>query len=312
MVALKKGISKLSDFADGNAAHGHPGDYYGQIYFVNNITGDSGYDGLSWATPFDEISTAITASEAFRQLPSGTTNDYQRNIIYVQGTGTAYSALTALPSYCDLIGIGANPRGNGSGICKIVNESSGDAIAVGSAGVRGLYMSGFQVGCTVTSGTAGYAMDLDKIFRSEFENCVFWNKLTGAVRLVLCGSVTFRNCQIGGGDTSNPLIGLNQSGSSHFNNCLIEDCFIHGATTGVVVTAMNCHQTWFKDNYIYGGTKGVDDNATNQSVGLYAIYTGNRVYSASDCFEITTGDGVKAFGNLANQAGTTAHEDALG
>lgn len=312
MVALRKGISKLSDFVDGNAAHGHPGDYYGQIYFVNNITGDSSFDGLSWATPFDEISTAITASEAFRALPVDGTNDYQRNIIYVQGTGTAYGNLTALPSYCDLIGIGANPRGNGSGIAKITSETAGeDAIAVGSAGVRGLYMNGFQVGCVTTHGSTGYAMDLDKIFRSEFENCVFWNKLTGAVKLVLAGGVTFRNCQIGGGDTSNGAIGLNQTGSDNFNNCLFEDCFIMGETYGVVITAEACHQTWFKNNYIYGSTIGVDDNSTNQSTAEYAIYTGNRVYSDSDCFQITTGDGIKAVGNLANQGGSIAWEDGV-
>jgi len=201
MVSMKKGISKLSDFADGNAVHGHPGDYYGQIYFVNNITGNSGYDGLSWATPFDEISTAITASEAFRQFPVDATNDYQRNIIYVQGTGTAYGNLTALPSYCDLIGIGANPRGNGSGICMIIDNTTEDAIEVGAAGVRGLYMANFQVGCTLM-GDTGYAMDLAKVFRSTFENCVFWNKITGGVRLVLAGGVTFSDCHIGGGDTS--------------------------------------------------------------------------------------------------------------
>ena len=63
---MLKGVSVLADLADGGAVYGYPGDYYGRIYYVNNITGDSSYDGLSWDTPFDEVSTAITASETYR------------------------------------------------------------------------------------------------------------------------------------------------------------------------------------------------------------------------------------------------------
>ena len=35
-------------------------------YFVDNINGDAGNDGLSWNTAFAWVSTAITAWEAYR------------------------------------------------------------------------------------------------------------------------------------------------------------------------------------------------------------------------------------------------------
>ncbi len=108
---LRKGVAQLSDLADGGGVHGYPGEgYTGEVYYVNNITGSSGNSGLTWGDAMDQVSTAITASETQRALQSGTTNDYVRNIIYVQGTGTAYTKLTALPLHCDIVGLGAVGR----------------------------------------------------------------------------------------------------------------------------------------------------------------------------------------------------------
>ena len=306
---LKKGVSVISDLADGGAVYGYPGDYYGRIYYVNNITGDSGYDGLSWDTPFDEISTAITASETYRALPSSTTNDYQRNIIYVQGTGTAYSALTALPSYCDVIGIGANPRGNGAGIVRIIdNTASTDAV---SGTARGLYMANIQMGSDAAGGSTGYALDLANCFRSTFENCVFWNKTSGGVRAANLGGVDFIGCQIGGGDTSNGANGFEVTGDA-FNNCWLIDNYIYGTTNGIVIAAATtCNNTMIKNNFIYGATLGVDDNSTASSVTQQAFFIENWVQS-TDCFSIATDGANKCIGNWANAAGTSAYEDAEG
>jgi len=303
-----KGVSTMADLADGGAVYGYPGDYPGRIYYVNNITGDSSYDGLSWDTPFDEISTAITASEAFRALPSGSTNDYVRNIIYVQGTGTAYSALTALPSYCDIIGIGADPRGNGAGIVRIIdNTTSTDAVS-GSA--RGLYMANIQMGSDEAGGSSGYAMDLAVCFRSTFENCVFWNKTSGGVRAGVLGGVTFRNCQIGGGDTSNGAVGFQVTGDN-FNNCWLIDNFIYGTTHGIVIAAAaGCNNTMIKNNFIFGDTIGVDDNSTTTSHTQHAFFIENWVQSNADCFDIVANGAEKCIGNWANEGGTTVYEDA--
>ena len=144
---MVKGRNVLADLRDGGAVHGYPGDYPRKRYFVNNIDGSDSNDGESWDGAYATISQAITAADADRVLPSGTTNDYLRNQIFIAGTGTAYSPLTSLPSYCDMIGVGASPWGNGTGIVRIIsNTDSEDAISHGSAGVRGLYMENIQAG----------------------------------------------------------------------------------------------------------------------------------------------------------------------
>jgi hypothetical protein len=302
---LKKGISTLADLRDGAGAYGYPGDYPGRIYYVNNISGSSSYDGLSWDTPFDEVSTAITASETYRESFSGSTNDYIRNIIFVQGTGTAYSALTALPNYCDIIGIGADPRGNGAGIARIESATTADSIS--SAGVRGLGMYNLQVG----GSSSGYAMDLAVCYRSIFENCVFVNKSTGALRIVTGGGITIRNCMIGGSDTTACANGLEISGTANFNNCLVEDNVIYGTTYGVIVNSYLCNATVFRNNFVYGGTIGIDDNSTESTLAGNAWYINNFVGSAADCISIATNDGVRVIGNICNQAGTTTWEDGF-
>jgi len=66
----------------------------GKTYYVNNITGSPTADGLSWNSCVDQPSAAIILSEASRVIhPGTTTNDYIKNTIVIQGTGTAYDAL---------------------------------------------------------------------------------------------------------------------------------------------------------------------------------------------------------------------------
>jgi hypothetical protein len=71
---MRRGIAVLDDLADGAGVHGYPGaDYDNRVYYVNNITGDSSYSGLdSWDNAMDEVSTAITAWEAYRATRTST------------------------------------------------------------------------------------------------------------------------------------------------------------------------------------------------------------------------------------------------
>ncbi len=302
---LKKGISVLSDLRDGGA--GYPGDYPGRVYYVNNIHGASTNEGLSWDQPFAQVSDAITASEAWRQLYADTTNDYHRNIIYVQGTGTAYTPLTALPNQCDLIGVGADVRGHGTGIARISSETSADTVS--AAAVRGLNMYNMQF----TGLSSGYAMDLALAFRSRFENCHFTNKTTGGIRIVKGGGLVFKDCIIGAGDSVTCNIGLAVSGTggaSNFNNCTIENNLIWGAVNGIKIDTYSNNFTVFKNNFIYGATIGVDDNCASSNIQNNAFYVGNYVQSA-DAFEITNNDGLTTIGNWINEAGTSAMEDAI-
>ena len=272
---MKAGTSVLSDFADGGAVYGYPGEYYGRIYYVNNITGDSSYDGLSWETPFDEVSTAITASETYRAAASGSTNDYQRNIIYVAGTATAYGNLTALPNYCDIIGLGSNPRGNGCNVVTI--EGVGVDAAAGSC--RGLYLKSlnFEV-----SGLF-YAMDVSLMLRSTIDNCVFQASdangsaaASGAFRATgaFAGN-TIINSTFGITDgTYATTNGFEQSAGVSNNNWFENNIFFGIAYPVKLAAATNDNGTVWKNNYMHSHL-GETEPTSGSQFGDYCILAGN-------------------------------------
>ena len=264
---MKKGYSSRSDLIDG--FDGYPGAHYpGRDYYVNNITGSSGASGLDWDNAMDEVSTAITASEAFRQLPAATTNEYVRNRIFVQGTGTAYTKLTALPSYCDLIGIGAEVRGNGSGIARIgADADTTPAAAVDATAVRGLYVYNIQF----QAGSGYPAFDCADIFRSKIENCAFFSNSTAVepsagLTWARASGLVVDNCHWGGASGSgDPAIGIHVSGT-HFHNTVIRNCYIIG-DVGIQIDVA-CTSTYYsivENNWIGSGyteqTLSVDDNS---------------------------------------------------
>ncbi len=236
----------------------------GRTYFVNNITGSSANDGTTWDRAMAEPETAITASEVYRQdRGSVSTNDYIRNTIVIQGTGTAYGAVTAIPNYTDILGLGADPRGNGTGITKIDGAGAADALAVSSSGCRGLFMVNMQF--NQSSAGSFYGADFAKLFRSRIEGCTFTNNGTGGLRIVLGGGVVIRDCAATN-DTVAQLTGLTLGNGATVNNCKIVDCEWFGDTQGVLFSAVAGKQTVFKDTYAGGGTYGFKDTSSSQIV----------------------------------------------
>ena len=250
----------------------YPGiDYPNKRYFVNNVSGDSGADGTNWTNAMDEPSTAITAWEAYRAGLA--TNDQNvRGQIFVQGTGTPYTEITALPSYCDLIAVGADPRGNGAGIARIgADTGTGESGLSGTSSARGLYMRGFQF----QAGKDGYAFQMSNIFRSKIVDCVFATNGVSAgqpaagFQVAIASGLYMRDCmwlnQSSYGNVN--ALGFNVT-STHFHGCQIVDCHISG-TTAAVQIASGCINNWasqFKSCTFDGGggTCAVDviDNAT--------------------------------------------------
>jgi hypothetical protein len=268
------------------ANNGYPGaDYPGAVYFVNNITGSATNDGLSWDKPFDEISTAITASETQRASQTGSTNDYNRNVIYVQGTGTSYTALTALPNYCDIVGVGAIPYGDGAGIPVISGKSATTPAAAVAGSARGLRLIGLQF---ETSG-AKYCLDFVNLFRSEISFCAFKASDPTLVTVVTLGGIRFTGNSGGNYIHDNMWIAGNDSWFTYgmylsstvviFNHNRIEDNMINAETAGVYIPAetVTGDGTYFRNNDFGGGNHtlavGVDDNST---VGRIK-YTANHI-----------------------------------
>jgi hypothetical protein len=253
---------------------------------VNNITGSATNDGLSWATAMSEPSYAITASETYRELggvESGaavTTNDYVMNTIVVQGTATGYLAISTLPSYCNVIGLGGNPRGNGYGIASFT-QASGTDTATGST--RGSNWYNLQF----TGSGTGWAMDFDVIFRSTIETCTFYNKSTGAMRIVTGGGVTIRDCDFGG-DSVATAYGLytgTNDNSGNFNSCLVVDSSFTATTAAIYQSAYWANATRFTNNLAMGGTYGIQDNSHNQGGIRYLAF-----YDKNFCYGSNSGD----------------------
>ena len=267
---------------------GYPLDYPGKVYHVNNISGLSGNDGLTWEKAMDAPATAIAAAEVYRAT-FATNNQNIRNRIYIQGTATAYDTITELPQYCDIIGLGADPSGNGAGIARIGPDTGAYDGVLLSASARGVNFYNLQF----QAGVGKYPFKGTNMFRSKFHNCVFTSNGSpggdpaAGFEMGIMGGVAMKDClwnnqsSVGVQHT----VGMNIT-STHFHGCRIENCYIAG-DTGVAIASgcINGWGSWFKDCYIgqLGGTCaiGVDDNATVGNI-LYI----NCSVQATDAFDL--------------------------
>jgi len=201
-------------------------------------------------------------------------------VIFVKGTGTAYTSLTALPSYCDMIGDGATPFGDGTGIPVIgTNTADLDAIA-GEARGLGLYNLQFQ-----HSGN-GWAMDFVNLFRSEIAHCAL--KATDPTLATVHADGAFRVTGAAGGlyVHDNKCIGGNDSWHEYglyadgtfLNSSRFERNTWRARLEGIHISAgVKGDNTEFIDDILNGGQQtlalGVNDIATAGQI----IYTGLRI-----------------------------------
>jgi hypothetical protein len=253
------------------------GGMYVKRYFVDNVNGLAGNDGLTWATAFAQVSQAITAWEAFRAAQA---NIYAKGTIFVRGTSIAYASLAALPSYADIWGIGAIPFGDGTGIPVIgTNTAALDAIA-GEARGLGLYGLQFQ-----HSGN-GWACDFVNLFRSEIAFCAF--KATdptlatvhadGAMRVTgAAGGLHVHDNKCIGGNDSWHEYGLYADGT-FLNSCRFERNTWRARLEGIHISAgVKGDNTEFIEDILNGGQQtlalGVNDVATVGQI----LYCGLRI-----------------------------------
>ena len=316
MTTFGDGVFQYGGEAVGSAGN-YPGDYSyradhtdgNKVFYVNNITGsDTANDGLSWRYPFAQVSKAITASEAARALLT-TSNQNVRNRIYVQGTKTAYTKLTALPLYCDIIGIGATTRGTNEGVPRIGSDTVAESGCVTATTVRGLYVKNIQF----QAGVDKYCFQVTNMFRSVFEDCSFMtsgvatgNPAVGFRAAGSLGSVEMRRCFFGSScsiDTE-PDIGIKIEGT-HFHNCLFEDNHICGLTNGVWITSA-CTTNWgsmFKNNVVGDASQTMAIGFNDDSTGgqAHIIYAGNYI-KATVALDLETDGAARAIGNMAANA----------
>jgi hypothetical protein len=250
----------------------------GITYYVNNITGSASNDGLTWATALDQVSTAITKQAAYSLARTGVAPTaagfYGRDRILIMGTGTTYTVVATAPQMCDLIGVGATPAGNGTGIA-VIGDATGAAHGF-SGTSRGLYMANIQC---VGAGSY-YAANFVALYRSTLENCAFGgNNLSAACARALsitAGSGTLiKNCRTIM-HAAAPVIGMCfAEAGGNFNECQVEDCFAYGSTTGMSNKGYLSDGAVFKNNIAYGGTTGIIDAGAGGADASVAFWYNN-------------------------------------
>jgi len=265
---------------------------------------------LSWDTPFAQVSEAITASEAWRAT-FASTNQYIRNIIYIQGTGTSYEALTALPYYCDMIGIGADPRGDGFGIVVIKGEDEDAAAGT----THGLYMANIQF--AVSGDTGDNAFDVVVLAKSTIENCTFTASTdadTEVCNAALRSSSHFvgssvRNCVFG---TTNGIyafnIGFDHSDGVGNCNLFENNCFFGNVHGVKVLAGINDHSTVWKGNLMHSYQGNVQPSTAGMQMGLHSMAVGNYICGTD---AISEADPSQTIYNMTVATITHAFEDAF-
>jgi len=263
----------------------------GTTYYVNNITGSSTADGLSWNSACDEVSTAIALSEASRLVhPGTTTNDYIANTIVIQGTGTAYTGITDLGERAFIIGLSAGlMRDGGSGQVRIGASDTDGCDDASNARGNTLYNIQFQGG-----GDTMYAFrNTAWIQRSRFQDVTFMQ--AGAsmeacfYATAMSGSIMER-CQFADNQGSTTVLYGLQTGGQ-FSNNLITDCDFYAGSTALLYLA-NALQTGTvigPNNRFYGvSAVGAQNACTEGAYGSAgcAFLCGNY-FSHKDASQLT-------------------------
>ena len=193
---LRKGKAQLSDLVDGGSIWGYPGPLYpGKNYYVNNRTGSAGASGETWTDAMDQVSVAITASEAHHDTHG---NNYNvPNNIFIQGTNTVYTGLTDTGEYANIIGVSAGTmfEGEGMGEVRIGSTTDGDGVVDTSNSIgNSWYNLQFVYGNTGHWGFKNSA----KVMRSRFTEITFMQQAsagTGGFNAVAMTGTIIERCR---------------------------------------------------------------------------------------------------------------------
>ncbi len=286
----------------------------GTTYYVNNITGNSTADGLSWNSAMSQPSYAITASATLQALRASG-NEPVRNTIVMQGTSTKYTPISTMPLYTNMIGLGSNPRGNAFG-----NVRMGDTTdeADGAAGDEaGNYWYNIQF----SGGGSFWAVDLGVSFSSTWDNCTFGTASdnaasAGGIRILtsMSGS-SFIDCD-NIAHNGWPAYGMQicAAGSTLVaNQVRIDHCFWLGSTAGFYTKAYLAGGSIVQNSTLRGGTNGGHDESTNSTIVAGFFYVGNYCTGTTTGLNITNNSAPRAIGNwvVNNVTGATL-TDATG
>jgi hypothetical protein len=230
-------------------------------------THDATVDGLSWATAFQLISSAIAASNTSIGL---TANRWwaRRNRIFVCGDGIAED-LTVLPEKCDIIGVGSDlypfPRVIGVHIIALAKvgvrfinmgfqaTGTGDLFVI-PAGCHGLQF----VGCTLTAASGANTKAL------EITDCAH-------VRVIGCDFLT-----AAGGVTGIFARAVSLEGTTSIHDFMATDNRITCAAGAFVLAAGELNGSLVARNFI----RQIGANVAIVDASSECVFADNRIISS--------------------------------
>ena len=266
------------------------GSIYGETYYVDNVTGvgSDSNDGLSWSSAVATITQAITLSNAYRAV---TANAQKRNTIFISG-GVYSETVSALPSRCDIVGIGTACTGNWT-------VPTGGRAA--GCHLHGIYWS--------KSGSTSL-VSFTECSSLEIDTCQFYAAASNAIgiEIIGCAKTYIHDCTLFG--NNNFTHGIKFTSGSCYG-CRVERNRIFAQTIGIwVEDATHCQTGVICYNIIankHAGGGGQCDIGIDVN-GSYPPEVFSNWVSAVDGILLTGGFIDDNIDNHLSQAGTGAVE----
>lgn len=267
----------------------------GNVYYVakngNNTT------GKSWQNAFTTIAAAITASNATVTWAGNEEDNY-----ILIAPGEYAEALTALPWYCHMIGLGMPTLADSA--CSVKIHPAAGAAMLNST-VIGLHLYNLSLQAVGAVDILNFGTCNDTLI----ENCLFSAKDGNVVNMISTDNsdgLTIIGCKFRpkGGIGVGATVGiLFQGGSDKFwHNGIIKDCIIGGLDptgTGIKIESdctASCSVIQNNIVYLSGAGTGIDDDSD------LAIVQDNTVYHIGGTpYDINA---ALASQNIANDNGT--------
>jgi len=273
-----------------------PNAYFGNVYWVDAVTGDDGNNGLTAEAPFETIGRAITVNN----LEVGS---YNVNTIYVNAS-TYTEDLTEEPKNVNIIGIGAKTRVQGNHIFDTGGNSAQNCH---------WYNMQFR-----SADSAVLFVITSNYYAPGWHGCTFEGSgsRTGAIKIALAHDMIIENCRFLG----NPVVATAiEITGSHYRS-IIRNNYIGATTNGILIKSASVgFGNFIKDNII--GRSMTDPNSSAQMTYGFRSEKGdghsgfmlvNNRIEAVDAISFAHTSGTNetdcCLGNIVSEAGTGSSE----
>jgi len=274
----------------------NPNFAFGNVYWVDKVTGSNSNNGLSPDAAFLTIANAISVSNA-------EVGSYNVNTIYVNAS-TYTEDLTEEPVNVNIIGIGAKTRLQGNHIFDTGGNSAQNAH---------WYNMQFR-----SSDSAVLFVITSNYYVPGWHGCTFEGSgsCTGAIKIALAQDMMIENCRFLGSPVFTTAIEI----TGHHYRSIIRNNYIAATTNGILIKSASAGYGNFIHDNIIGRTMTDPNSSAQMTYGFRSekgdghsgfMLVNNRI-EAVDCISFAHTSGTNetdsCIGNVCVQAGTGTSE----